>query len=55
MGILLGLSGGQREVNIRGACGGLSGGFSLGRALQNPGLGSQAEAGGLFSRRTLVI
>ncbi len=34
---------------------GLSGGFSSGRALQNPGLGSQAKVEGLFSRRTLVM
>jgi hypothetical protein len=55
VGILLGLSGGRREVVIGGACGGLSGGFSLGRASQNPGLGSQAEGEGLFSRQTLVM
>jgi hypothetical protein len=55
MGISLGLSGGRHEVVVRGACGGLLGGFSLGRALRNPGLGSQAEGEGLFSRRTLVM
>ncbi len=55
VGILLGLSGGRCEVVIRGARGGLSGGFSLGRAWRNPGLGSQAEGEGLFSRRTLVM
>ncbi len=40
---------------VRGGCGGLSGGFSSGRELQNPGLGSQAEVEGLFSRQTLVM
>jgi hypothetical protein len=55
VGILLGLSGGQREVVVHGTCEGLSGGFSSGRALQNPGLGSQAEGEGLVSRRTLVM
>ncbi len=49
VGILLGLSGGRREVVVRGTCGRLSGGFSLGRASRNPGLGSQAEGEGLFS------
>ncbi len=55
VGISLGLRGGQSEVVVRGACGGLSGGFSLGQALQNPGLGSQAEGEGLFSQQTLVM
>jgi hypothetical protein len=55
VGISLGLSGGRREVVVRGACGGLLGGFSSGRASQNPGLGSQAEGEGVFSWQTLAM
>ncbi len=53
--VSVGPIGGRRGVVVRGGCGGLSGGFSLGRVSRNPGLGSQAEVEGLFSRRTLVM
>ena len=55
IGVAVGPIGGQRGVVVRGGCGGLSGGFSSGRASQNPGLGSQAEVEGLFSRQTFVM
>ncbi len=55
VGISLGLSGGRCEVVVRGACGGLLGGYSSGWASQNPGLGSQAEGEGMFSWQTLAM
>ena len=55
VGVLVGPSGGRRGVVVRVDCGGLSGGFSSGRASLNPGLRNQAEEDGVFSRRTLVM
>ena len=46
VGVSVGPIGGRRGVVVHGGCGGLSGGFSLGRASRNPGLGSQAEVEG---------
>ncbi len=46
MGIMLGLSSGRREVVVHGACGGLLGGFSLGRASQKPRPGKSGRGGG---------
>jgi hypothetical protein len=48
----LGIIGGQHGVVVSWMLGELLGGFSLGRASQNPGLGSQAEGRGLFSWQT---
>jgi hypothetical protein len=56
MGRSDGTIGGLRGVVIRRVMGGWSGGFSSGRALLNPGPGSQAEGvGAEFSRRTFVM
>ncbi len=43
---VVGVVGGRRGV-VTWVLGGLSGGISSGRALQNPGLGSQAEGVGV--------